>query len=162
VLAISGDLDLTAGGPGVQWFQFTDDHSPRYDYASFDVSSQDSRRRSVYRFVVRSVPDPFMTAFDCADPSILTPRRNVTLTALQALALLNDPFVVYQAARFAQRLRREAGADLQSAVQKAFEYALGRSPTDAEAVRSLEYARRHGLENLCRVVFNLNEFYLVD
>ena len=81
---------------------------------------------------------------------------------LQALALLNDPFVVHQATRFAGRLRREAGEDLQAAVQKAFEHALGRPPTDAKARRTLEYARAHGLENLCRVVFNLNEFYLVD
>ena len=109
VLAVSGKLDLTMGGPSDQQFFFKDDHSPVYDYARFDVDSPASFRRSVYRFIVRSVPDPFMECLDCADPSLLTPKRNTTLTALQALALLNNPFMVRQAEHFAARLEAGVG-----------------------------------------------------
>ena len=105
MLYVSGRLDLTMGGPSVQQFFFKDDHSPVYDYARFDVDDPRGLRRSVYRFLVRSVPDPFMECLDCADPSILTPKRNTTLTAIQALALLNNPFCVRQAEHLAERLR---------------------------------------------------------
>src|SRR5207247_8185626 len=89
LLFISGRLDLTMGGPAVRQFYFKDDHSPVYDYTQFDVDSPAACRRSIYRFTVRSVPDPLMDSLDCPDASILTPKRNATLTSLQALALLN-------------------------------------------------------------------------
>ena len=108
ILAVTGDLDLTMGGPSVEQFYFKDDHSPVYDYSRFDVDSPQSLRRSVYRFIVRSVPDPFMESLDCPDASLLTPKRNVTLTAIQALALLNDPIVISQSRRFAKLLREHS------------------------------------------------------
>ncbi len=108
MLYVTGKLDLSMGGPSVQQFYFKDDHSPVYDYARFDVDDPRSMRRSVYRFLVRSVPDPFMDCLDCADPSIMTPKRNTTLTSLQALALLNNPLVVRQAEHFAERLQSDA------------------------------------------------------
>ncbi|MCI0748718.1 MAG: DUF1549 and DUF1553 domain-containing protein, partial [Verrucomicrobia subdivision 3 bacterium] len=60
MLAISGKLDLAMGGPSVRQFYFKDDHSPVYDYTRYDVDSPGNHRRSVYRFIVRSVTDPFM------------------------------------------------------------------------------------------------------
>ena len=67
------------------------------------------RRRTIYRFIVRSVPNPFMEALDCADPNLNTPVRSQTLTALQALALWNDLFMVRQSQEFAHRLEQETG-----------------------------------------------------
>ena len=64
VLAVSGKLDLTMGGPSAEQFWFKDDHSPVYDYSRFDIDSPASYRRSVYRFIVRSAPDPFMDRLD--------------------------------------------------------------------------------------------------
>ena len=102
----AGNLDLTMGGPAVQWFLFKDDHSPVYDYARFDPDAPGAHRRSIYRFIVRSVPDPFMERLDCPDPSVLTPKRSTTLTAIQALAMMNNPFVVRMSRAF-----RRAPAD---------------------------------------------------
>ncbi len=153
LLAVSGRLDLAMGGPSVRHFHFKDDHSPVYDYARFDPDSPGARRRSVYRFVVRSVPDPFMEALDAADPSILTPRRNTTITALQALATLNDPFVLKQCEHFAAR----AGT-----VEAAWRLALGRDASSEEAKLLGEYAAKHGLAAACRVLVNSNEFMFVD
>ena len=94
VLAVSGKLDLTMGGPSAEQFLFKDDHSPVYDYARFDVDSAPSYRRSIYRFLVRSAPDPLMDRLDCPDASLTTARRNTTITAIQALALLNNPLLI--------------------------------------------------------------------
>ncbi len=161
LLTLSGKLDLTMGGPSVDHFFFKDDHSPTYDYTRFDVDDPASFRRSVYRFIVRSVPDPFMECLDCADPSILTPKRNNTLTALQALAMLNTPFVVRQAEHFAARLRAlQISSDRQ--VEAAFRLGLGRLPTPEEHQLLVGHAAEHGLENTCRLIFNLNELLFID
>jgi mono/diheme cytochrome c family protein len=161
VLSVSGKLDLTMGGPSDQQFLFKDDHSPVYDYEQFDVESPASFRRSVYRFIVRSVPDPFMECLDCADPSLLTPKRNTTLTALQALSLLNNQFMVRQAEHFAARL--EAGTpDRDRQIQLAYELAFGRPPTAEEQRAVRKYTAKNGLANACRVILNSNEFLFVD
>jgi hypothetical protein len=161
-LAISGRLNLTMGGPSDEQFWFKDDHSPVYDYAKFDVDSPASYRRSVYRFLVRSVPDPFMDRLDCADPSLLTPKRNVTITAIQALATLNNPFMVRQAEHLAFRLREFAGDDTGDQIRWMYRLSVGRDPSESE-VRSVDaYRRAHGLENLCRIMLNSNEFLFID
>ena len=58
MLAVAGKLNLEMGGPPVRMFYFKDDHSPVYDYSRFDPDSEGAHRRSIYRFIVRSVPDP--------------------------------------------------------------------------------------------------------
>ena len=161
VLAAGGQLDLEMGGPSAEHFYFKDDHSPVYDYARFDVTSPAARRRSVYRFLVRSVQDPFMESLDCADPSLLVPRRNSTLTAVQALALLNDPLIVEQSRRFAGRLR-SAGSNLASQIDDAVRIALGRAASEGEIAALASHARKHGLEHAVRLLLNSNEFIFVD
>jgi hypothetical protein len=161
MLALSGTLDTTMGGPGFEPYAFVDDHSPRYLYQDHDQNDPASFRRSIYRFIVRSVPDPFMETLDCADPSQSVPVRNETLTALQALATLNNPFVVAQSQHFADRL-----ADLSPSpaerVRIAYAMATGSEPSD-DAVRELRaYARDHGLANACRVILNSNAFIYID
>jgi hypothetical protein len=157
VLSIAGKLDLTMGGPAVQWFAFKDDHSPVYDYARFDPDAPGGHRRSIYRFIVRSVPDPFMERLDCPDPSVLTPKRSTTLTAIQALAMLNNPFVVRMSEHFADRLRKKG--TLHGQIVEALNLTFNRTD-DTGAYE--KYAQEHGLENLCRILFNTNEFLFVD
>jgi hypothetical protein len=115
----------------------------------------------VYRFLVRSVPDPFMECLDCADPSLMTPKRNTTLTSIQALALLNNPFATRAAEHFAERLRTIA-SDPPGQIEAAYLLALGRKPTEHETAALASYINAHGLENACRVIFNSNEFLFVD
>ncbi len=153
VLAASGKLDLTMGGPSVQQFFFKDDHSPVYDYTRFDADSPASYRRSIYRFLVRSATDPFMDRLDCPDPNLLSPKRNTTLTAIQALALLNNPFMMRQAEHFAERAGNVANA---------YVILLGRKPTAEEERQMSDYAAKYGLAAACRLLFNSNEFLFVD
>jgi hypothetical protein len=160
MLAISGKLDLTMGGPGIQQFYFKDDHSPVYDYTLFDIDSPGSCRRSIYRFVVRSVPDPLMDSLDCPNASILSPRRNVTMTSLQALAVLNDPFVLKQCEHFAARLAKAGSVEKQ--IEQAYQLALNRRPNPAESKKLCDFASKHGLPNVCRLIFNMSEFMFLD
>jgi len=161
MLAVSGTIDLTMGGPSVQQFFFKDDHSPVYDYAKYDLESPGSDRRSIYRFIVRSVTDPFMDTLDCPDPSVLADRRTVTTTALQALALLNDPFVIRQSQRLSDRVR-PAGSSLSAQIDAACWLVWNRPPMIKEAQRLTRYAEEYGLENLCRLLFNSSEFVFLD
>jgi len=161
VLMASGQLDETMYGPGFDLFGFIDDHSPHYLYEKHDPDDPRGLRRSIYRFIVRSVPDPFMEALDCADPSLNVPVRNSTVTALQALALLNNQFMVRQAEHFAARSEK-AAMDIPGQIRFAYRVALGREPDEVETETLVNYAREHGLANTCRLLFNTNEFLYVD
>jgi hypothetical protein len=161
VLAVAGKLDQTPGGPGYQAFGFVDDHSPHYKYEEYEPDNPLSHRRSVYRLIVRSVPDPFMATLDCADASALVAKRNETVTPLQSLALLNNKFMVRMAEHFAARII-PLGNDNRERLLAACRLALTREPTDTELAKLAAYADQHGLANTCRLIFNMNEFVFVD
>jgi hypothetical protein len=163
VLAVSGTLDQTMGGPSARHFTLSPGvHvTPVVEYQKFDLDSPAARRRSVYRFVFRTLPDPFYEALDCPDASQFTPVRASSVTALQALALLNDRFTVRYAEHFAGRLEAET-KDRATQVSRAYLLALERTPSDVEASRLADYAAKHGLPNACRLLFNCNEFLFVD
>jgi hypothetical protein len=163
ILLMSGRLDLRMGGPSDQQFdQQPGVHvTPKLDYTKFDVDSDAARRRSVYRFLFRTLPDPMMEALDCPAGDQLTPVRNNSMTVQQALALWNSAFTVRYAEHFAARLNsNEAG--LKDRVNAACEWAWGRPPENGEVRELSDYAQRHGLANLCRLLFNSNEFIFVN
>jgi len=163
-LFATNSLDLRMGGPGYQDFVIEHpEHSPHYEYDLANPADPSTFRRSVYRFIVRSQLQPFMTLLDCADPSIRVDRRNETVSATQALTMLNNGFMLVQAQRFAERLRREVpDQDSVAMSELAFTIALGRRPTTEEQQAIVELASMHGWENACRVLLNLNEFSFVD
>jgi hypothetical protein len=163
ILAVSGRLDSTMGGPSARHFTLGPGvHiTPTVEYEKFDPDSPAARRRSVYRFVFRTLPDPFFEALDCPDASQFTPVRAASVTALQALALMNDRFTVRYAEHFASRLESET-KDRHAQIVRAYELALGRPPSALETTRLVEYADKHGLANSCRLLFNCNEFLFVD
>ncbi len=162
VLLVTGKLDCTMGGPSVKQFiespgvQIT----PNLDYQNFDVDSAAGCRRSVYRFLFRTLPDPFMDSMDCADASQLTPARNASVTALQALSMLNNHFLVRQSEHFAERASKLSD-NVPGQVQVAFELALGRPASEKETAALAAYASKHGLANACRLILNSNEFMFI-
>jgi hypothetical protein len=162
ILAVAGKLDLTAGGPSFQDFVIEKpEHSPHYQYHLHDPDDPRSHRRSVYRFVVRSKTQPFLTALDCADPSLSVDRRTEGVTPQQALALLNNRLIRAMSRHFAARVERMA-TDPPGRVTAAVRLALGRDPTPAERDELTRHADRHGLAETCRLIFNLTEFAFVD
>jgi mono/diheme cytochrome c family protein len=162
-LAVSGRLELTMGGPAIK--QLTTGAkiqlTPSVDYSTFDWSSLPARRRSIYRFVWRGIPDPMMDALDFPDLGMLTPVRGFSASALQALVLYNNRFVLYHADALAARVAAEAPT-LNDRIHRAVQLAWQRNPTEAEAREFAAFAAEHGLPTLCRVLFNSNEFLFID
>ncbi len=162
VLQVTGKLNLKMYGPGYHLFEIEKpQHSPHYLYEKYDPNTKASHRRTIYRFVVRSVPDPFMDSLDCANPSQTVPKRMQTLTALQALSLLNDKFMISMSSNFATRLQGE-NKNLDGQIKHAFQLALGRAPSAEEQDLLVTIAKNHGLKNACRLLLNTNEFMFVD
>jgi hypothetical protein len=139
----------------------------------------------VYAFLKRSLVVPMLEVLDLCDTARTSAKRAVTTVAPQALTLLNGDFVNRQARHLADRLVREAGANPARQVDRAYRLALCRPPT-AEVrsvmVRFLRQeaeqlvnesargdnpldpgeARLRALRQMCRVIFNLNEFVYPD
>jgi hypothetical protein len=163
ILAISGRLDRTMGGPSDMQFDMKPGiHvTPKVDYGKFDWDRPQGHRRSVYRFVFRTLPDPLVECLDGADGSTLTPKRTESVTAPQALALLNDEFVLVHARAMASRFEKHS-ADRAKQIEYGCRLVWGRAPTDNEAKLFAAYAAKHGLPNLCRVLFNTSEFLFAD
>ncbi len=162
VLAMSGTIDVRMHGPSARHFvESPGIHvTPVVDYGAFDIDSAASRRRAVYRFVFRTVPDPLFAALDCPDASLLTPVRESTVTPLQALALLHDRFLVRQSEHLAARIEREVDG-LDERIARLFLLAYGRRPDGEECDRVAAFAAKHGLANACRIVLNSSEFLFV-
>jgi hypothetical protein len=161
-LFVSGVLDESMGGPGFDLFGFKDDHSPIYDHDDPAwIDPPEGRRRTIYRFAVRSVPNPFLECLDGADPNINVPVRSETITALQSLALLNDPFMIARAEDLSSRVAALAGND-DGRIDHVYRLALGRQPDEEERSALAGYASQHGLAAACRLVLNMNEFVFID
>jgi hypothetical protein len=163
VLLAAGKLDRAMGGPSVQQFRMSPGiHvTPVVDYLGFDVDRRENYRRGVYRFIFRTLPDPFMESLDCPDSSQLAPVRSASVSALQALAMLNNKFIVRMSEHLAKRAEA-CGTNLPAQIRAVYGLALGRTPTDRELQAVAGYAARHGLANACRVILNSNEFMFVN
>lgn len=161
ILAASGQLDRTVGGRGYQDFRSYFFKGTQF-YEPIDQVGPAFTRRTLYRMWARGGRSPFLDTFDCPDPSATTPRRAITTTPLQALALLNNAFILDQADRCAERLRREAGNDVEKQLARAYQLAYGRLPDRGELEGPKRFVERHGLAAFCRVVFNSNEFVYVE
>ncbi len=159
ILAVSGNLDRTAGGPS--FFLHEVDRENVYHYHPKERFGPAENRRMVYAFKVRMEQDGIFGAFDCPDGSLVMPRRSVSTTPLQALNLFNSRFIVDQADLFAGRLAREAGAGPQDQVRRAWQLAFGRAPAAPEAAAAAEFLGAEGLPALCRAVLNANEFLFI-
>lgn len=163
LLAVSGVLDRRMGGPSFEDFVIEKpQHSPHYQYHLHDPNDPRSHRRSIYRFVVRSQPQPMLTTLDCADPSMSVAERDESTTALQALTQWNARLVEAMAEHFAQRLEAAGHSNGEEMIAHACLLALGREPIEEELLVLREHLRDHGAASLARLVFNLNAFVYVD
>lgn len=163
VLAASGSLELTMGGPGIQHFTQSKgiQLTPELNYTAYDWRSPGSGRRSIYRFVWRGIPDPFMEVFDFPDLGLLAPVRGSSSSSLQSLALYNNDFMLHHSHALAERAKREADT-LPSQVRRIVRLLWCRQSTAEEEREFTEFARQQGLAPLCRVLLNSNEFLFVD
>lgn len=165
ILATAGNLDRTVGGPAV--FPYIDpalyQSSSKRTWTGKPDSDPSTWRRSVYVFSKRSIPLPMLEVFDKPDSVGSCAQRNRSTIAPQALILMNNAFVLMEAKMFAERLRKEAGADPAEQVDLAFQLALGRKPAAAEKEQSVAFLRsgKDTLPDFAQAMMNLNEFVFI-
>jgi hypothetical protein len=174
LLAVSGALDRTGGGghpfPEQTSWNFTQ-HNPF-------KAVYETNRRSVYLMTQRIQRHPFLGLFDGADTNASTARRVTSTTPLQALYLMNDPFVHEQSQKFAARLLRER-PDETGRIERAYLLMFGRPASSGEQSAATEYLARvraklatsgvaegqqaaKAMESFVRVLFMSNEFVYVN
>ena len=160
MLAVSGQLNPKRFGPAFR---------PAIPAAAVEANSDKARiwkasdpseasRRSIYVFIKRGLIVPMFESFDLADTAGSCAKRQVTTVAPQALTLFNGDFTTEQARHFAARLKREAGDDQDAQIGLAWRLALSREPTRGEMEKMKTFLSHEPLEQLCRIVLNLNEF----
>ena len=116
----------------------------------------------VYQRKIRMEGDATFEAFDCPDGGQVCPKRTRSITALQALNLLNSHFMVQQADLFSQRLSQETSQNISDQVHYGFQLAYGRKPDQQELQKSIALVESHGLPIFCRAIFNTNEFMFIN
>ncbi|MGL4423039.1 MAG: DUF1553 domain-containing protein, partial [Gemmataceae bacterium] len=142
LLSTSGDLKSTAsGGPSVR--------------------SIDSPRRTLYLTTIRSDRTGFRPLFDGADSTAIVDRRTRSTVAPQALFLMNDPFVIDQARKLAQRATKET-AEPARQLNIVTELLLCRAPTEAERKLAMAFLRERSLADWCHLLIQSNEFIWID
>jgi mono/diheme cytochrome c family protein len=143
LLAVSGDLDRTAGGPSVGFRGVWGDEHPtlnlyainiRADYTPFDLP-----RRSIYLPMLRTAKPELLALYDQPDDKATITRRPETTVAPQALYLLNNPFVRRRAGNLAWALLSESKWADTDRVKRAYQLIYGRAPTDAEVKTGLSF-----------------------
>ena len=164
MLATAGELNLAYGGKSVMLPVEDALVDLLYDPTQWRVPADQAqhRRRSIYLIAKRNLRLPFMEVFD--QPALLTScaRRESSTHAPQSLELLNGPISNELAARFAARLDREAGRDLDSIVSQAYLLAAGRPPTEDEALVARNFLADNSLREFALAMFNLNSFLYLN
>jgi mono/diheme cytochrome c family protein len=188
MLAVSGQLNRQMYGPAIYPLIPAEALEGHADKASIwpAYDERAAARRTVYAFTKRSLLVPLLEVFDLCDTTRSSPQRSVTTVPTQALSLYNGQFVIQQATHFARRLHVEAGPDLDAQLTLAWRLSLCRTPTETERAALKQFVAdqlappttettdsTHAAEEsharqiaalvqLCRVLFNLNEFVYTD
>ncbi len=170
ILAVSGRLDPTMFGPSIQPRR----EEPK-DYRKLHQGPLDGDgRRSIYLKVTRHEGSRFLETFDFPNPGVARGNRDSTNVPPQALALLNDPFVIGQAGVWASRLIAQQAPTVDARIDSMFRAALGRPPDEAERARFSGLAKelaslrkaapdqilasREVWTDMAHAIFNLKEF----
>jgi len=120
--------------------------------------------RSVYLPVIRDRLPDVLELFDFAEPSLVTGARETTNVPLQALYLMNSPFVQARAKALAERLGREADSDA-ARIRQVFLLCFARPPDEFEAQRALEFLKEGDAKKLasfCQAILSSAEFRNLD
>jgi len=134
-LASSGLLTIQVGGPSAKPYQpeglWTNIYSRKLLKYNQDSGAY-LYRRSMYTFIRRTSPPPFMAIFDAPNRDVCTVNRERTNTPLQALVLLNDPQFVEASKVLAERSFRLGGKQIAEQIKYAFRIVTSRTPSNEE------------------------------
>ena len=168
MLAVSGLLDRTMGGPGVfpSVPEGTEIQEGRHWRKS--TGDADEYRASVYIFARRLVRYPMLQSFDTPLAIESCGRRQETVTADQALELMNGDAAANFARALAKRVANDAGQSAEALAERAFRLALGRAPSASELSRSQAFLTKQAglgsgaLDDLCLSLLSSSEFLYID
>ncbi len=150
ILSVSGELDQTMFGPSVTVYYSHDEGKTKGDKPKGPLDG--AGRRSIYMEVRRNATNPFLDVFDVPKPSTTRGERDVTNVPAQSLTLMNSPFVIDQASKWAKR---------NEDIDAMFVRALGRKPTPAERDAADSFLSGSTRGGLAHAIFNLKEFLYV-
>lgn len=136
ILMLSGQINLSSFGEPVpiHLTGFMDGRGRPAKGGPLDGAG----RRSIYLAVRRNFLSPFMLAFDTPSPFSSMGRRNVSNVPAQALILMNDPFVVEQAMKWAEKISAEP-ISTESKVDQMVRLAFARLPSEGEKKIALDF-----------------------
>ncbi len=159
MLAISGELNLKAGGPSVRPYHLVIRNSHFYHFK--DEGEAEFNRRTIYRAQIASLRDSLLEALDCPSIGIKTPDRGNTATPMQALSLMNNSFVERQCRKLVSRVEKLHPDDHKAQIEQVFQLVFGRMPTDVEVEKTDTVRREHSLREICWALLNSTEFIFV-
>lgn len=174
MLTVSGELDRTLFGPPVPVYltSFMQGRG-RPKGGPLDGAG----RRSIYTSVNRNFLPPMMLAFDTPIPFTTIGRRTQSNVPAQALILMNDPFVVQQASRWAKRILSDQTVSVEARIGLLYEQAFARPATADEIQEGVEFLKAQAAAyeadadwatdertwaDLCHVLFNVKEFVFLN
>lgn len=125
-----------------------------------------STNRSVYLPILRDRLPDVLELFNFAEPSLVTGNREQTNVPLQALYLMNSPFLTARAKAMADRLEQEAPTQ-EAQLNRAYLLCYGRLPTEEEKQRGLDFLSKgkddlQRLESYCQALLCTAEFRNLD
>jgi hypothetical protein len=164
MLKMAGVLNPQLGGPSYVDVDFRDNNGTTY-YSPKALETEDCFRRTVYRFNPRCERSPLLDVLDCPDPSTTAPKRANTTTPLQALSLLNNPFIFQMSEAIVGQLRPSTSIPKktdQELVGPLFQSILLRDPDPDEENYSRELVSKYGATALARALWNTNEFLVLE
>ncbi len=170
LLAVSGRLDRRQYGPGVLPY-LTSFMIGRGRPPSGPLDG--AGRRSIYVNVRRNFLTPMFLAFDYPIPFTTMGRRSVSNVPAQALTMMNNPFVIQQARRWADRVLAGPAASPRQRIARLYETAFGRPPSESEMSEALAFLAEQGKQygspdnprawaDLCHVLVNVKEFIFIE
>jgi hypothetical protein len=158
MLVAGGNINLEIGGEPI--FPYIPEDILAGQYRGKWVNTPEGPaawRRGVYVYQRRSLPYPMFDTFDHPDMNFTGGARHVSTVPTQALTLLNNPFILSEAAFLADRVSQQA-RDPQSQVALAYRIALARPATETEIAIGSDLIRKQSLVSFAHVVLNLDEF----
>lgn len=171
ILAVSGKLNVKAGGPGFKPRIRPDllDASQRNRWPALVQEGPQQWRRSVYIYIKRQLLMPSLELFDAPTTTDSCALRTQSTVPTQALVMMNDEFVEEQAGNLALRAI-EGAADTEAVVTRLFELTLGRPPTGPRLQQALEFVQQRerdshriaAITDLAHVLLNSSEFITID
>jgi hypothetical protein len=171
ILAVSGRLNPAMHGPSVLPY-LTAHMEGRGRPVAGPLDGEG--RRSIYINARRNFLTPMLLSFDYPSSFSTIGFRGVSTVPAQALTLMNDPFVVQQAGRWAERILAGPGKDDAQRIDALYQTAFARPPGPAERYDVLLFlqhqAGRYGCgtddprvwADLCHVLINVKEFIFID